>query len=125
MSSTGIIFPITIFFAKTSILLLYLRIFSISKWLRTSIYIGLTVMALFYTAMVCTGIVAVIKCVGITAGSVQFCDDIGGSIQVVQSAFNVTTDFWILILPMPFVVKLQLPRARKIGLFAVFAAGSV
>lgn len=125
MSSNGIIFPFSIFFAKASILLLYRRIFSVSKWLRTSVYIGLPFMALFYTAMICTGIASVVQCVGIAAGSLQFCDDIGGPVQLVHSAFNVATDFWILALPMPLVLKLQLPRARKVGLFAVFSAGLV
>lgn len=82
-------------------------------------------MALFYTAMVCVGIAAVKECVGVAASSLQLCDDIGGPVQLVQSSFNVVTDFWILLLPLPLVLKLQLPRARKFGLFAVFAAGSV
>lgn len=80
-------------------------------------------MALFYTPMVFAGVAAVVECVGIAAGSLQFCDDIDGPVQLVQSAFNVITDFWILILPMPLLLKLQLPRPRKIGLVAVFAAG--
>ena len=125
MSSNGIIFPVSIFFAKASILLLYLRIFSVSEWLRTSVHIRLPFMALFYTAMLCAGIAAVVKCVSIAAGSLQFCDDIGGPGQLVHSAFNVVTDFWILVLPMPLILKLQLPRARKIGLVAVFSAGLV
>ncbi|ROW10728.1 hypothetical protein VPNG_05124 [Cytospora leucostoma] len=125
MSSNGIIFPITIFFAKASILLLYLRIFGVNRWLRTTIYIGITLLAIFYTAMACAGIVGVVQCVGLAAASIQFCSDIGGPIQLAQSAFNVITDVWILILPMPLVLKLQMPRARKIGLLAVFAVGSV
>lgn len=122
-SSNGIIFPFSILFAKVSILLLYLRIFSVSKPLRMSIHIGLVIMALFYTAMVVVGIVGTVKCVGIGASTNQFCKDDGGSLQLVQSAFNVVTDFWILILPMPLVLKLQLPRARKVGLVVVFGAG--
>lgn len=104
---------------------MYLRIFSISKSLQRSIYVGLLIMALFYTAMVCVGIAAVVRCVGLAASTNQFCKNDGGPVQLVQSAFNVVTDFWMLILPMPLVLRLQMPRARKIGLVAVFAAGVV
>lgn len=122
MSAGGIVFPVTIF-AKVSILLLYLRIFSISRPLRISVHIGILVMALFYTAMVGVSISTVIRCVGLAAQTLQFCNTASGPIQLLNSVFNVVTDFWILILPMPHIIKLQLPISRKIGLAAVFAAG--
>lgn len=37
--------------------------------------------------------------------------------------FNVITDFAILILPMPILWKLQMPRKKKIQTTAVFATG--
>lgn len=123
MSAAGIVFPVTIFFAKVSILLLYLRIFSISKPLRISVHIGTLFMALFYTAMVGVSISTVIRCVGLAAQTLQFCNTASGPVQLLNSVFNVVTDFWILILPMPHIIKLQLPISRKIGLAAVFAAG--
>lgn len=123
MSAAGIVFPVTIFFAKVSILLLYLRIFSVSAPLRISVHIGILVMALFYTAMVGVSISTVIRCVGLAAQTLQFCKTASGPVQLLNSVFNVVTDFWILILPMPHIMKLQLPKSRKIGLVAVFAAG--
>lgn len=123
MSSNAIIFPFTIFFAKVSILLVYLRLFEINRPLRISIHVGLVLMALFHAAIVGVGIATVIKCVGLAGSTLQFCKDASGSVQLTQSAFNVVTDLWILILPMPLVRKLQLPRSRKIGLFFVFGAG--
>lgn len=123
MSSTAIIFPFTVFFAKVSILLIYLRLFKIDRPLRISIHVGLILMALFHAAIIGVGIGTVIKCVGVSASTSTFCNAASGSIQLAQSAFNVVTDFWILILPMPLVRKLQLPRSRKIGLFFVFGAG--
>lgn len=121
MSATGIIFPVTIFFAKLSILLLYLRIFSISTPLRISIHIGILVMALFYTAIAGVATTTVVRCVGLQ--SPQFCKTSVGPVQLLNSVFNVVTDFWILVLPMPYIMKLQLPNSRKIGLVAVFGAG--
>lgn len=123
MSATGIIFPVTVFFTKASILLLYLQIFSISRPLRISIHIGMLIMALFYTAMLAVSIPSLVRCVGLKAATTQFCKNAGGLVQALNSAFNVVTDFWILILPMPLIIKLQLPKARKIGLIVVFAVG--
>lgn len=123
MSAAGIVFPVTVFFAKASILLLYLRIFSTSKALRISVHTGLFVMALFYTAMAGVTIRSVIRCVGLKSLTLQFCNTATGLVQLLNSVFNVVTDFFILILPMPHIMKLQLPNSRKIGLVAVFAAG--
>lgn len=80
-------------------------------------------MALFYTAMVGVAISAVIRCVGLASQSLQFCKTTSRPVQLLNSVFNVVTDFWILLLPMPHVMKLQLPNSRKIGLVAVFGAG--
>lgn len=125
MSSSAIIFPFTIFFAKVSILLIYLRLFKIDRPLRISIHVGLVLMALFHTVIIGIGIGTVIKCVGISGSTITFCKDASGSVQLAQSAFNLVTDIWILVLPMPLLKKLQLPRSRKIGLFFVFGAGVV
>ena len=111
------------FSAKVSILLLYLRIFSISTPLRISIHIGILIMALFCAASVGIGIGSVVKCVGIAAKTLHYCHNVTGPIQLFNSAFNVVTDIWILILPMPLIWNLQLPHRRKIGFAAVFSAG--
>ncbi|KAJ4412520.1 hypothetical protein N0V82_008745 [Gnomoniopsis sp. IMI 355080] len=123
MSSSAIIFPFTILFAKVSILLIYLRLFKIDRPLRISIHVGLVLMALFHTIIIGIGINTVVKCVGISGGTSTFCKASGGSIQLAQSTFNLVTDIWILLLPMPLLKKLQLPRTRKIGLLFVFGAG--
>lgn len=123
MSANTIIFPVAVLFSKISILLLYLRLFKIDRPLRVNIYVGLVVMIFFHTAMIGVGIGTVIKCVGLSANTSKFCNDASGSIQLCQSAFNIVSDFWILLLPMPLLQKLQLPRSRKIGLYFVFGAG--
>lgn len=123
MSANTIIFPLAVLFSKISILLLFLRLFKIDRSLRINVYVGLMAMALFHTAMIGVGIGTVIKCVGLSANTSTFCNDASGSIQLSQSAFNIVTDFWMLLLPMPLVKKLQLRQARKIGLYFVFGAG--
>lgn len=123
MQAPAIVFSVTVFSAKTSILLLYFRIFSISTPSRISIHIGILVMALFCAASVGIAIGSVVKCVGIAAITLPYCRNVNGPVQLLTCGFNVVTDFWILILPMPHIWKLQLPHRRKVGLAAVFAAG--
>ena len=42
-----------------------------------------------------------------------------------HAALNVATDIFILILPIPGLKKLMLPRAQKVGLILVFALGGL
>lgn len=122
MSSNTITFPFTVLLAKFSILLTYLRLLKIDKPLRIGIYLGLVLMAIFHAVIIGIGTGTVIKGVGVSASISTFCNDASGSIQLAHSAFNVATDFCILLLPLPLLRKLQLPRTRKIGLFLVFGA---
>lgn len=123
MSANGVTYPITIFFAKLSILLLYIRIFSINRTLRNVIYATATVMALFYLLMVGFGIGSIIKCTGVASAGTKFCKTISGPIVLVNGSFGVVSDFVVLSLPFPLLAKLQLRPRKKIGLGAVFAAG--
>lgn len=37
--------------------------------------------------------------------------------------FNLFTDFYILLLPISGVIRLQLPKRRKIGVILIFMTG--
>lgn len=41
----------------------------------------------------------------------------------IQGVFNIVSDFYLLLLPMPVVWKLHLPTKKKIGVCAIFATG--
>lgn len=56
--------------------------------------------------------------------AVALCGDMCDEVQLLNSAFNVAADCWLLALPMPHVLGLQMPRGRKVGLVAVFAIAS-
>ena len=45
------------------------------------------------------------------------------SMTYVQGIFNVVSDFYILILPIPVVLQLRLPLKKKIGVSAIFMTG--
>jgi hypothetical protein len=104
-------------------MLLYLRVFSVSKTLKIVVYIGIVVMSLFYTAMIGIAIGSLVKCNGINALTVQFCRNYSGPIIMLNAVFNVITDFYVLLLPIPLILKLHLNLKRKIGVLAVFSGG--
>ncbi len=51
----------------------------------------------------------------------------GSQIMVFASLgiVNVVTDLFILLVPLPVVLKLELPRTSKIGLLVIFCLGIV
>jgi len=118
-----VLYLFAVMFIKISILILYLRLFKVKRLFR---YLDFTLMAL--AIGYCTSLLLAIlfgcqplartwnssipgKCVKLVA--IDF--TIGG--------FNIFTDAAILVLPLPLIWKLQITRARFIGLFAVFSTG--
>lgn len=104
---------------------MYLRIFSPSLRTRYLIYFGIPFLGLFYTACL---LVEVISCTPrsgetwLEATSSKRCNtDL--TLGYVMAAFNVTSDFYLLAIPIPVVWKLQLPLRKKIGVSAVFMTG--
>ncbi|KAM0803752.1 hypothetical protein BDR22DRAFT_696860 [Usnea florida] len=125
LSSDGVTYPFTVCFAKISILLLYLRIFKLDRTLRLAIHAGLLFTTLWYTAIMGVAIASIVKCNGLAQLSNQFCLNYEKPVVVMNAVINVVTDFYILILPVPCVMKLQTNKKRKIGLLLVFASGLV
>lgn len=118
----------TVFFAKASIFLLYLRIFSPDRVTKYLIYFGIIITFLYYFATALLIISWIPKDINnetswlITLGnSAQFRKNIINGVH--QGIFNVVSDLYVLILPIPAVWKLQLPWRKKIGICIVFATG--
>lgn len=94
---------------KSSLLLLYLRIFAPDKVTRYVIYCGLTFCFLAYTAL-------------------MFLDIFVNAQALVNSSkvlgvVNLTSDIYILCVPIAAVAKLQLSLRQKIGVLVVFMTG--
>ena len=115
----------SVFFAKLSILLLYLRIFSPDRWTRLFIYLGIWVIFIYYmvTASIFVGLCSPRHG---ESWPVALLSSRCGETMVmtyVQGIFNIVSDFYVLVLPLPVVWKLQLPLRKKIGVSAVFMTG--
>ena len=115
----------TVFFAKLSLLLLYLRIFSPDRWTRLFIYFGIGVIFIVYTvtASILVGLCIPRKGESWALGLLSSrCRDTM-AMTYVQGIFNIISDFYVLVLPLPVVWKLQLPLRKKVAVSAVFMTG--
>jgi hypothetical protein len=48
-----------------------------------------------------------------------------GGIYIAQAVIGIVTDVLLLALPIPTVLKLQMPNKQKIGLVGIFGVGSM
>lgn len=115
-------YKLTINLTKTSILLLYLRIF-VKKWFRITCFTLLAVVLLY---MVATFAASVWQCIPISrawdksiAGT---CINISAN-WYANAGFSISTDFIILALPMYPIYTSMLPLGQKVALMVVFALG--
>ncbi|KAJ5546183.1 hypothetical protein N7494_003768 [Penicillium frequentans] len=109
-------------FTKFSILFQYLRIFP-ARWFRTSCYVIMAIVATYSTWAVVSGYV---NCVPVAKFWNQ---DLPGhclsfdAVWFFNASMNIVTDVTLLLLPMPLLSALQLPRMQKVALMGVFAIG--
>lgn len=114
-----------VFFIKLSLLLLYLQIFDCLLWLKCLVWIGIVVTGLFYFS----GMIAVLAmCVpqhGESYLESLASPKCGGTkvLSLVIGAFNIISDLYLLIIPLPAIWSLQLPLRKKVGVVMVFMTG--
>lgn len=122
----GTIYGPALWFAKTAILALYLRLFSVVNWLRWCCYIGIVFLFATYWSLVPVSIVY-----NFPHGNERW--DLTTTTKSVKSqiayliagAISVISDIYILILPFPILYKLQTSLRRKFGLSIVFSTAIV
>ncbi|KAI0481796.1 hypothetical protein F4859DRAFT_435861 [Xylaria cf. heliscus] len=110
--------------AKSPILFLYIQLFGIKTWLRLISYCILVVTFLFllgwnaYVAATCNpngreNLPAIVmKCTSVTA--------LGG---LIVGVISVVTDIIIIVLPLPIILRLNLPLGKRVGIIGVFLTG--
>ncbi|KAK0620764.1 hypothetical protein B0T14DRAFT_430816 [Immersiella caudata] len=108
---------------KCCILLLYLRLFQVVRWFRISCWALLAIVAIYCTASIAA---TIFQCQPVIRA---FDKDTPGhcldtaKFWFANAGFSIATDVIILLLPMPLVWKLEVPRTQKVALVAVFAVG--
>lgn len=122
------IVPLVNLFVKLSFFILFLEIFNIKPLLRWLIYAGACVTTVFYvtTTIVLFALSTPPPGVSLAQKFASFLEPgRSGFLDTVLAVgyFNLFTDFYILLLPISGVLRLQLPKRRKIGVILVFMTG--
>ena len=115
----------TMFFTKVSLLLLYLRLFSPNRIIRYAIYFGVMANLVFYaTTTIASGALCLPRHgeAWLDSARTARCKR-ALAMYYPHGIFAVVSDFYIFIIPIPIVIKLNLPLRKKVGILAVFATG--
>ncbi|KAI4170114.1 MAG: hypothetical protein LQ348_007176 [Seirophora lacunosa] len=115
-----------IFLVKLALFLLYLHLFGRLRWLRWLVWLGILVTGCFYVS----GPIVVFTLCAPSRGDswlgMSFKSKCRNGLQdygVAQGTINLLSDFYLLVVPIPAVLALQLPKKKKIGVIAIFMTG--
>lgn len=114
-----------IFVIKLSLFLLYLQIFDSLRWLKFLVWSGILVNGAFYFSAMIVILVACTPQRGSnyleTFASPRCSKMMEMSLSI--GIFSVISDVYLLIIPIPAVLPLQLPTRQKVGVLTVFLTG--
>ena len=112
-------------FAKLALFLLYYRLFASGYWTKIAIYLGIIAVCLFYIACSIAFLILCLPRPGESWISPRFGARTALIIKVsfAQGWFNLLSDLYILLLPLPVLWKLHMPLRKKLGVAAVFLTG--
>jgi hypothetical protein len=112
------------YFSKTPLLLLYIRLFYVKRWLRFSCYFILVATAIVY--LVCAAFSGS-HCIPSDGDyDLEFQSDCMNNTfptALARCFTSIFSDLLILSLPLPVIMALNLPTPRKTGLAVVFLTG--
>ena len=111
-------------FAKISLLIFYLRL-SPQRWFRWSIW-GVIAFIFGYTVGIFFGLIFSCSPISVSWDITVTGECINRpALYIATAVSNIISDIILFVLPMPMVVKLQLPLKQKLGLFFIFGVGSL
>ena len=115
----------TIFFTKLSIFLLYMRIFSPDRKMRYAVYFGVAANFIFTIIITVMQAAFTIPWRGETWLDPRHLARVEHSsvLAVPVGIFGVISDVYILVLPIPITLKLDLPLRKRLGVIAIFMVG--
>lgn len=121
-----LIYGPTMFFIKTSVLLLYRKIFGPEPHMRTLVYVGIGY--LFITNAVATVLFGALCAPRpgeryLTRYSKPECFNNVDNLAIAIAVENLIADVFLLVLPLPIIWKLQMSPKRKYALICLFMTG--
>ncbi|KAL4778357.1 hypothetical protein BJX76DRAFT_362799 [Aspergillus varians] len=124
---TQVFYIPAIVLTKVAILFFFMQIFP-DRQFRVLCQVTMVHCFLF---MVSTTVAAILSCVPVHAAWTQWTKSGEGqcydnrSFWWAHSGINIATDLWILLMPIPMLLKLQLKTTKKVYLVLMFSAGII
>ena len=121
-----ILYGPAIFFAKLSVLLLYLELFAINKQTRIMVAIAITIITSQCIATITGQAVLCVPRPGVSwdiGDATHNCMVVADLYGIFMAAISLFSDLFIIYIPMPVVWRLQLPLRKKVGISVVFFTG--
>ena len=115
----------TLWLVKGTFCLLYLQIFRPMRWLRVNIYIGVTILTVFYWSFSIALFVIDTPRPWETWAELELSKRFEDSAKtkVPMAVGGMIADVWLLVLPLIAIYKLQLHQTRRIALTIMFSTG--
>ncbi|KAH8667107.1 hypothetical protein BX600DRAFT_436472 [Xylariales sp. PMI_506] len=119
-----IIYPLYLIFAKMSLMIFYtrlspVRVYQIAAWFGVFIALGSNISLTFATTFPCRPLEVAWD--PLLTGT---CIDRSASYKA-TAILGLVLDVYLIVLPIPIVVGLQMHWQQKVGLIAMFAVGIV
>lgn len=125
---TELIYGPSVFFAKLSICILYLRLFAPNQGFRFLTYFIITANLLIYAATTFTyGYLCIPRPSQSwrQRQSMHVCLDSSKPVNYIGGIYNIVSDLYIFILPLPVIWRLHMPLNKRIGVSSIFAVASL
>lgn len=119
-----IVYPLCMMFTKFSLLVFYLRI-SPGLYHRYACFFGMFfVFGAFFSLTFVTAFPCKPLALSWNPTLVGTCIDRPASYQA-TAILGLLTDLYIIILPIPTIIELQMPWQQKVGVVAIFGIGGM
>ncbi|KAH8722737.1 hypothetical protein GQ44DRAFT_828824 [Phaeosphaeriaceae sp. PMI808] len=126
-AGVDIVYTITIYLIKLSMLLLYKRLFSVYTTSVRLIFFGHIMIAFIMITALGNSIARISICTSVLKSvGIPFCS--GKNVNVViitTSTLNAFTDFYMLAIPVHRVLSMRITKKKKMGLLIIFLTGFV
>jgi hypothetical protein len=103
---------------------LYLRIFNSVAWMRRCSWLGIVLSALFYGSTIPVFAVYSFphgdETWGLSLAEKASKTNIHG---IITAAYNVASDVFLLALPLPIILRMNMSFKKRVGLCGVFLTG--
>ncbi|KUI68427.1 hypothetical protein VM1G_03693 [Cytospora mali] len=115
---------LSLFFAKVAIVLMYKRLFGVYKWLRYICYAILTIdLVVHGGSLIAISVACTPFNQSFLFSWLERCDDTAYLVDMINAVLAVFNDVVIFVLPLPAILRLNMPHRKRLGLVAVFMFG--